>query len=96
MKPLPPPDQMPLNSPQIGPDGATYVKLYVQDAPGASIELVHNLGREPFSLLPVWSNKAINYPEVVSSTKEKTVLKFVPDWVSAYTQKKFIVVMRIQ
>lgn len=87
---------MPLNSPQLGPDGATYVKVYVTDEPGKSTEIVHNRGSVPYSILPVWSNKAINIPEVVSSTTERSLLKFIPDWVSSYTRKPFIVVVRFQ
>jgi len=85
---------MPLNSPQLGPDGAHYVKAYVQDAPGVATEITHNLGRVPTCITPVWSNKAINFPEVVSATKEVALLKFLPEWITAYTQKKFIVIMR--
>ena len=94
MSALLPPDQMPLNSPQLGPDGAHYVKVYVQDAPGVATEIIHNLGRIPTCIQPVWSNKAINLPEVVSSTKEKALLKFLPEWVTAYTSKSFVVIMR--
>lgn len=94
MNNLLPPDQMPLNSPQLGPDGAHYVKTYVQDAPGSTTEIVHNLGRVPTCIQPVWSNKAINFPEVVSSTKEKSTLKFLPEWVTAYTSKSFVVIVR--
>lgn len=89
-----PPDQMPLNSPQLGPDGAHYVKVYVQDEPGTPTEIAHNLGRVPTCIQPVWSNKAINFPEVVSSTKEKALLKFLPEWVTAYTRKSFVVIVR--
>jgi hypothetical protein len=85
---------MPLNSPQLGPDGAHYVKTYVQDAPGTATEIIHNYGKVPTSITPVWSNKAINYPEIVSSTKEKTILKFLPEWITAYTGKSFVVIMR--
>jgi len=94
MNTLPPPEQIPLNSPQLGPDGAHYVKLYVEDLPGKNTEITHNLGRVPFCIHPVWANKAVQLPEVVSATKEKALVRFVPDWVSTYTSKKFIVLMR--
>lgn len=86
---------MPLNSPQLGPDGAIYVKLYVDEAPGKNTELIHNLGRVPFCIQPVWANRAVHLPEVVSSTKERAVIRFVPDWISTYTSKKFLVVMKV-
>lgn len=95
-KPLPPPDQMPLDTPQLGEDGAHYVLVYVEDAPGLPTEIPHRLGRIPYCLQPVWSNKAINLPEVVSSTKESSIVKFIPDWVSVYSSRKFLVLMRVQ
>ncbi len=96
MKRLQPPEQMPLNSPQRGPNGETYVKLYVQDLPGKETEVVHNHGTEPYSVLVVWTNKALNIPEVVASTKDKTRIKFIPDWVSVYTSKPFLVILELR
>lgn len=85
---------MKLNTPYLGPDGAKYVKRFIEGATDKNVEFIHNLGREPLSTTPVWSNKAINFPEVVKQDRERSVLNFRPDWISNYTDRDFTVVMR--
>lgn len=84
-----------LDSPyQDGDFDATKVKKFVEVAPGVDSVWVHGLERVPNHIEIVYSDRALNYPEIVSRSVNDVVLRFVPDWVSNYTSRKFNIILR--
>lgn len=88
-------DQMELDRPyKDGDFDAVKVKRFIEVEPGQESVWNHNLGRKPSDITITYSNRALNYPEVVRRDAYNVVLKFVPDLIGAYTSKKFILVLR--
>lgn len=87
--------EMDLDTPyQDGDFDATKVKKFVEVAPGSESVWKHGLERVPNHIEIVYSDRALNYPEVVRVDRETVTLKFVPDWVSTYTARSFNIVLR--
>ena len=80
---------------QDGDFDAVKVKKFIEVAPGAESIWRHGLERVPNHIEIVYSDRALNYPEVVLVDRETVTLKFVPEWVSAYTSQSFNIVLRI-
>lgn len=79
---------------QDGDFDATRVKRFIEVAPGAESVWVHGLERVPNHIEIVYSDRALNYPEVVSVDRQTVRLKFVPEWESSYTRRAFNIVLR--
>lgn len=88
-------EDMALDTPyKDGDFDAVKVKNFVEVAPGGESVWTHNMGRIPNDITPFYSNRALNYPEVVRRDAYTVVLKFIPDLVGTYTSKKFLLGMR--
>lgn len=87
--------EMLLDSPyQDGDFDATKVKKFVEVAPGVDSVWQHGLERVPNHIEITYSDRVLNYPEIVSMDRDTATLRFVPDWVSNYTSRKFNIVLR--
>lgn len=73
---------------------AVLVKKFVEVAPGEDSVWHHDLGRKANQITVVHSDLAINNPQIVTRDVNVVILRFVPDWVSTYTSRKFNVVLR--
>ena len=82
---------MPFNEVVRGDDGAHYVKKSVEVASGDPVEFIHNLGKKPTEIVPVWCNEPIQLPQVESETTVSAVLKFIPN-----SATSFVVVIRFK
>lgn len=87
--------EMDLDTPYTDGDfDAVVVKKFVEVAPGEDSVWGHDLGRKPNQITVVHSDLAINNPEVVTRDADVAILRFVPEWISTYTSRKFNVVLR--
>lgn len=73
---------------------AVLVKKFVEVEPGKDSVWMHDLGRKPNQITVVYSDLAINNPQIVTRDVNVVILRFVPDWISTYTSRKFNVVLR--
>lgn len=87
--------EMDLDTPYADGDfDAVLVKKFVEVEPGKDSVWKHGLGRKPNQITVVNSDTAINNPEVVARDADVAILRFVPDWITTYTSRKFNVVLR--
>ena len=87
--------EMDLDTPYADGDfDAVVVRKFVEVEPGKDSLWKHDLNRKPNQITVVHSDRAVNYPEIVSLDVSQAILRFVPEWVSTYTARKFNIVVR--